>query len=174
MAQSLKGFPMIRTIMLTAALTTLAACGGKETPPANPESNVADTPASSEASELFAIEDAWVRLPLDGKSMTAAYFTLNTMTDAPATIISVTTPNAETAELHTHILEGTTLAMRKVDALEVPIGGSAELRPMSDHIMLFGVQEGLKEGDTVTLELTILSGGEPVVMTVNAPVKPLG
>jgi copper(I)-binding protein len=167
-----KGILMIRKILLGAACLTLVACGGNETPKPEKETQATAPAAKAElrAEDLFSVEDAWVRAPLSGSDKTAAYMKVNALTDTPAAMIAVTSPSAETLELHTHIMDGTTMAMRQVDEIEIP----AELRPMSDHIMLFGVDPDLKEGDTVTLEITILNGTTPVVLTVDAPVKALG
>lgn len=163
---------MIRTLLLGSTCLFLVACGGNETPKPEKEthSSAPAEKAELKAEELFAVEGAWVRAPLSGSDKTAAYMTVDALTDTPAAMIAVTSPSAETLELHTHIMDGTTMAMRQVDEIEIP----AELRPMSDHIMMFGVDPELKEGDTVTLEITILYGTTPVVLTVEAPVKALG
>lgn len=171
---------MFRTLLISTACVALAACGGQnKTNPAAASvaengTAVAPAPKASASTDLFSIENAYVRLPLDGKTTTAAYFSITALSDAPASILSVTTPDAGSAELHTHILDGAKMSMKRVDFIDIPIGGTAELRPMSDHVMLFETREGLQAGDIVRLEVTLLSNGEPVVMTIEAPVKGLG
>lgn len=164
---------MIRTLILTSALVSLAACGGaqEEATPAPVEKTVTEAPttpaAEAKAEDLFTVEGAWVRAPLAGSDKTGAYLTITPLTDTPASLVAANSDIAETLELHTHVMDGTTMAMRKVDFIEIP----AVLKPMSNHIMLFGVDPELKEGDTATLELVILSGSETMVLTVEAPVK---
>jgi copper(I)-binding protein len=59
-------------------------------------------------------------------------------------------------------------SMHEVDGVDIPAGGSAELKPGSYHVMLIGLQRDLKEGDLVTVTLTFQNGGQ---IAVEAPVK---
>lgn len=74
-------------------------------------------------------------------------------------LVKVTTPAAETAEVHETIMDGDVMKMRPVDALEIPAGGSITLQPGAMHIMLVGLKAPLKEGDVVPLELTFEKAG---------------
>jgi hypothetical protein len=58
--------------------------------------------------------------------------------------------------------------MHEVDGVDIPAGGSAELKPGSYHVMLIGLQQDIKEGDTVSITLTFQNAGK---VTVEAPVK---
>ena len=166
---------MLRSLTIGLSALALAACGNSdETPPATdaatPAAQTSD--ASTDApvtADQFKIDGAWVRMPLNGRDVTAAYFTLTSKTDAEAKLIAISTSASETAELHTHIFdkEASTMTMQRVDSFDLP----AELKPMGNHIMMFGVPPELAEGDTVTLELTILSGDESVTVTTEAPVS---
>jgi len=62
------------------------------------------------------------------------------------------------------------MRMRPIDGVEIPAGGSVELKPGGLHIMLLDVQRDLEPGQTVTLKLDFESGRS---LVVDAPVRPL-
>ena len=90
----------------------------------------------------------------------AAYVTLMNTGDAPDKLVSASTPAAERAELHTHIMEGGMMKMRHVEAIEVPAGGEIALEPGGLHIMLFGLTEPFVEGMSYPLTLGFERAGE--------------
>ena len=164
---------MYRKLIASIALLTLAACGGQDAP----KPSGTEAPAATEVADLtkfFVISDAYVRTPLLGSDQTSAYFTITSTADEPASVISVSSPQAESAELHTHLLENGMMAMRKVDSVDIAAHGKAEFRSMGDHVMMFGFNKDLAEGDTVSMTLIINMSGEPVVLTFDAPIRPLG
>lgn len=75
---------------------------------------------------------------------------------------------AETVELHTVTDEGGMMQMRPVPSIDVPANSSVELKPGGYHVMLIGLKQELKPGDTVNLKLTFEKAG---VMQVQAPVR---
>ena len=102
----------------------------------------------------------------------AAYVTLMNMGDAPDTLVSASTPAAERAELHTHIMEGGMMKMRHVGAIEIPAGGTIALEPGGLHIMLFGLTEPFVEGKTYPLKLRFERAGEvEVTVTIMEPAE---
>jgi hypothetical protein len=74
-------------------------------------------------------------------------------------LIGASTPAADRAEMHTHLMENGVARMRQVDAIDVPAGGSAELKPGGYHIMMFNLDKPLKEGETFPLTLTFEKAG---------------
>lgn len=74
-------------------------------------------------------------------------------------------------ELHTHIKEGDLMMMRQVEAIAVPAGGRAELKPGGDHVMFMGLHAPLKEGTTVPVTLTFEKAGK---IAVEMPVQAMG
>jgi copper(I)-binding protein len=75
---------------------------------------------------------------------------------------------AETVELHTVTNEGGMMQMRPVPSIDVPANGSVELKPGGFHVMLIGLKQELKPGETVTIKLTFEKAG---VVQVQAPVR---
>jgi copper(I)-binding protein len=56
------------------------------------------------------------------------------------------------------------LGMQKIDRLEIPAGGSVELKPGSYHLMLIGPTQELTVGDTIEMTLDFEKAG-PVKVT---------
>lgn len=103
-----------------------------------------------------AVTQAWARASVAANG--AAYVTLQSHGGADR-LVGASAPVARRAELHSHINDGGVMRMRPVEAVEVPAGGSAELKPGGDHIMLMGLNAPLKEGDSFPLTLTLEKGG---------------
>jgi copper(I)-binding protein len=67
---------------------------------------------------------------------------------------------AEVVELHTHVMDGTIMRMRKVDAIDVTGGSTTELKPGGLHVMLIGLKAPLKAGEKFPLTLKFERAGE--------------
>lgn len=111
----------------------------------------------------------WVRATPGGSNITAAFMQITS--DAGDTLVAAKSDAAGRVEVHTHIMDGDVMKMRRVDKLEIAKGTPRVLKPMSDHIMLMDVKQPLKEGDTVKMTLTFEKAGD---VTVEAPVQPVG
>jgi copper(I)-binding protein len=114
------------------------------------------------------VDDAFAPASIGAAKSGAIYFTIINETGSGDRLIAVSTPAARKAELHSTKHEDGVMKMRKMPALDVPAGGQAELKKGGNHVMLFGLTEPLKEGDTVSLTLTFETAGE---MTIEVPVK---
>lgn len=99
------------------------------------------------------IDGAWVRATPPNRDVTGAYLVIRNRSDQPRELLSVETPAAEFAELHTMRQVDDMMEMEKIERLVVPPQGEAVLEPGGDHIMLFGVSDQLTEGDSVSLTL---------------------
>ena len=169
---------MLRAIATAALVLGLTACG--QGPDTADHAGHADTgvPATESTvnfeSDSFIVENAWVRQPLMGQTTTAAYLTLTSRLSSNSRILAVYADKAETAELHTHSLEGGAMRMRKVEGIDIGAGETSELRQLDNHIMLFNVEEGLVAGDTVTLTLDIFHDATTERLTFEVPVRALG
>lgn len=62
------------------------------------------------------------------------------------------------------------MTMRRVEAIDIPAGGEAALEPGGDHLMLFGLEPGLKTGGSFPLTLLFETAG---AVTVEVRVAPL-
>jgi hypothetical protein len=106
-----------------------------------------------------AIHDAWARASLGQMRSGAAYLTLEVTGDRVERLIAVTSPIAEKATLHTHVMDGDVARMRPVAAIEIAPGAPTVLEPGGLHIMLTGLERSLVEGETFPLSLTFERAG---------------
>jgi copper(I)-binding protein len=103
------------------------------------------------------ITDAWARAT-PGKAVNgAAYLTL--VAPAADRLVAISTPVAGKAELHTMTMEGSVMRMRPLAALDLPAGQAVTLKPGAVHIMLQGLHEPLRAGQSFPLTLTFEKAG---------------
>lgn len=115
----------------------------------------------------IAVENAWARPTIGAGLTSAAYFTV-TDKDARDRLVSASTPVAAIAELHETIDDKGVMKMRKADGLALEPGKPARLAPGGYHLMLMGLKQPLKAGDTFPLTLRFEHAPE---MTVNVAVQ---
>jgi copper(I)-binding protein len=89
----------------------------------------------------------------------AAYMTLVNKGSAPDRLVSVSTPAAKKAEIHTHVMEGGMMKMGRVEALEIVPGEPTVLEPGGLHVMMIGLKEPLVEGKSFPLTLNFERAG---------------
>jgi copper(I)-binding protein len=116
------------------------------------------------------IDHPWARASA-GAANGAAYMVVTTSGAAPDQLIGASTPIAEKAELHTHLMEGDVMRMRAVKTIEVNPGEPATLEPGGLHVMLMGLKAPLKEGEQFPLTLTFEKAGS---VTVDVAVEAAG
>jgi copper(I)-binding protein len=109
------------------------------------------------------IEDAWSRVAMQGATG-VVYLTI-TDNGPPDRLMSITAPIAAKAELHESFTEQGVSKMRPVDGLAVAPGKATALAPGGYHIMLMGLKQPLKEGDSFPVTLSFEHSG-PVTATV--------
>lgn len=114
------------------------------------------------------IHDGWARASIGSAPNSAAYMTLMTSGDAGDKLLGASSPAAEAAELHTHLMENGIARMRPVEAIEVAPGEPTVLEPGGLHLMLMGLKGKLEEGDAMPLTLTFEKAGE---VTLDIPIR---
>ncbi|MDX1741129.1 MAG: copper chaperone PCu(A)C [Rhodothermales bacterium] len=153
-------------LSLTAALLMASAC----------------QPASPPAPDVQ-IADVWARpsRPMMGQShmadstaapvsTSAVYLTLTNAGGIADTLIGANTDVANAVEIHKSLMEDGVMRMRQVQSVEIPAGGSAELKPGGLHIMLIGLRRDLAVGDQFGVILQLAQGGDrPVDVVVRQP-----
>jgi copper(I)-binding protein len=77
-------------------------------------------------------------------------------------LLSVTFPKTVSArgELHTMKHDNGKMIMREVPKFEIPAGGKLKLAPGGDHLMIIGIQEPLKAGQTIKATLQFENAGK--------------
>ena len=111
-----------------------------------------------------AIEAPWSRATPGGAKVAAGYLTIKNGGAAPDRLVSATADIAERAEIHEMSMTDGMMKMRQVtDGVAVPAGGSVVLAPQGYHLMLLGLKQPLKEGDTFAGTLTLERAGTVAV-----------
>jgi periplasmic copper chaperone A len=102
-----------------------------------------------------------------GAKSASVYLTLqNTGPDAD-TLVGISTDSAGMAMMHATKIENGVAKMTMSDEIAIPGGGTLELKPSGNHIMLEDLKAPLKQGDTLTLSLKFKKSG---IVTVKVPV----
>lgn len=119
--------------------------------------------------DAIEIHDAHARI-MPGAKVGAAYLRIANAGKEPDRLIAVSTPIASKAELHSVTDDNGVMKMRPVDGIALKPGETVELKPGGLHIMLTGVQGGLKPGDTFPLTLMFeKAGAKSVSASVDKP-----
>lgn len=137
---------------LLAAAASLLIAGGAMAQPGQPK-----------------IENAWARATPGKAENGAAYLTV--VSPVPDKLTGVSTPSAKSAELHNMTMEDGVMKMRPLPSgIDLPAGQPVTLKPGGIHIMLMGLKQPLKKGDSLPLTLTFEKAGtEEVTVAVEGP-----
>ena len=130
---------------------------------------VATASASAQTGSVSVISP-WARATPAGAAAAAIYLTLEAHTADK--LVSVSTPAAKQAELHTMSMEGGVMKMRALpNGIDLPAGEKVTLKPGGMHIMLTGLTGPLKEGENVPLTLNF---AKSAAQQVSVPVQKVG
>lgn len=119
------------------------------------------------ASANVEIEGAVARVASSLAQTAAVYLSIRNHSDADDRLYRIEGDVADRIEIHTHIQdEAGVMRMRELeDGIAIASGGTHELAPGGDHIMLLGLTEPLEQGDTFEL-LLFFDVSIPVTITV--------
>jgi len=115
------------------------------------------------------VSNAWARATPSKAENGAAYVTI--VSPTPDRLLSASSPAAKKAELHTMEMAGMVMKMRPIAGLDIPAGQPVALKPSGEHIMLIGLQQPLREGQSFTLTLNFEKAG---ARTVSVAVEKAG
>ncbi|WP_458524413.1 copper chaperone PCu(A)C [Onishia taeanensis] len=94
----------------------------------------------------------------------AAYLDITVNGERPARLIGVESPASDRVEIHTLRLDGETMTMRPVEALEIAPGETLTMRPGGGpHLMLLELKAPLVAGESVPLTLEFAERGRMAV-----------
>jgi periplasmic copper chaperone A len=118
------------------------------------------------------VKSAWVRSTVPAQMVSGAFMEITSKTGA--TLVGVSTPVAEDAEVHEMKSEDGVMKMRAMPRLALPAGKAVTLSPGGYHIMLMGLKRQLKAGDKVDITLMVEDANKRVKrVRVNAYVRDL-
>lgn len=135
--------PPVR-IAAASAMIALASCSANDPEPAKIE-----------------VSNAWARATVPGQSSAAAYLTIANTGDGDDRLLSVSTPIASDASLHSSSSEGGVMRMRALsDGIAIPAGATVKLQPSGNHAMLTGLSAPLAKSSSFPLTLRFERTGE--------------
>jgi len=110
----------------------------------------------SAQAQSIQIRDAWVRSTVPGQKGSGAFMKITAT--AGARLTGVSSPLAGVAEVHEMKMDGDVMKMRAVPVLDIPAGGTVELKPGGYHLMLMDLKQALPVGGTVPVTLMFKDG----------------
>lgn len=114
-----------------------------------------------------------LRAPLGLSHATAAYVEIENLGSSDDKLLSVSCNCAQEASLHTMRMNGTMMEMSEAkDGFDIKSGQALSLKPGGDHIMVMGLNDGLKAGQPVELTLRFARSGEVRLMAPVEGLKP--
>jgi copper(I)-binding protein len=155
----------------TLALT-LSACGSTTDSTATPSGSGTTAPSSPASATPLTLLDGWAKATEgstgDMASMTGVFGMLKNTGTEPVHITGGMSPVASMVETHITVkgADGVMKMQKAADGFTIPAGGTFELKPGANHIMLMGLHHPLKVGEKVEVELTTDSG--PVTIEASA------
>jgi copper(I)-binding protein len=96
------------------------------------------------------IDEGYVRKPIPGRSMSAAFMTINNTGAADVVLKTAAIEGARSVEMHTHTHKDGVMRMRQLHELTIKAGDSVMLEPGGLHLMIFGIKK-LPENPQLTL-----------------------
>lgn len=113
-----------------------------------------ESTAQAEEAPLTA-EDTWTHAT--DAEMTGVFGEITNSGEEDVEIVSARSAEAETVELHEVVVDDDGVEqMRQIEGgFPVPAGGSLQLEPGDDHLMLMGLDQQLHPGDSVEIILTL-------------------
>ena len=118
------------------------------------------------------VEAATVRATAPGQQ--TAMGDLSITSKQIALLVGVSTPVAQSVEMHLMSHDNGMMKMREVQEIPLPAGRMMNLNQEGYHLMLMNLQEPIMEGASVPLTLTIrLANKKTIKLETTATVKPL-
>lgn len=86
------------------------------------------------------VEEGFVRKPIPGRSMSAAFMSIRNTGAEDVVIKTAAIEGAKSVEIHTHSHQDGVMRMRQLHSLEIKAGQAVSLEPGGLHLMVFGIK----------------------------------
>jgi len=157
-----KIFSFLALLLVVSGLTACAA--------------ITATSQPAVAQNGIQIFDPWVRAAVmkhdmggemqSGGAVTGAFMLVQNTNDQADMLLGAASDAAEDVQIHETTMRDGVMSMAEIYGIEIPAQGHVELKPGGYHIMLIGLKEELKDGDTLEIKLYFQNAGEISVETV--------
>jgi copper(I)-binding protein len=131
-------------------------------------------PLAAHSFRLGALEigHPWARQTAPGQSVGGGFLTVRNSGKQADRLLGATSPAAARVEIHSMAMDGGVMRMRPVPGgFAIPAGGTLDLKPGANHLMLIGLRKPLALGTTVPLTLRFQRSG---TVTVQLKVESIG
>jgi periplasmic copper chaperone A len=136
--------PLKAAAALAALSLVVAACSGGASP----------STSASQGAGTIKVEGAWARPSMGMERAVAVYMTLTNETGTADALVGAESPAAATVEVHETTADPSgQMAMHPVEKIDLPAGGTVELKTGGYHIMLIDLTGDLMAGDEVEVTL---------------------
>ncbi|EIJ35624.1 protein of unknown function DUF461 [Thiothrix nivea DSM 5205] len=165
--------PTFRAVLLGSLIALMSACNaetdaGKAAALADATKPAVTAETAVKVADVVKVENPYARAVPPGQPNSASFMTLVNESDVDHSVKSAASPVAATVELHTHTNNNGVMEMRQVEQIDVPAKGRTELKPGGLHVMLIGLKQDMKVGETAPITLTFEDGSST---TVDAPIQ---
>ncbi len=112
----------------------------------------------------ISIAKQWLRATPPAASVAGGFLTITNNSSQQETLIAVEFEGAKKSEIHEMKMADGIMIMRPLkDGIEIPAGKSVVLKPGAKHLMLMGLKDQLKDGQTQKIRLIFAVSGELLV-----------
>jgi periplasmic copper chaperone A len=123
-------------------------------------SAVTHVQAQTSTTSSISVEHPWARATPAGAKTGAAYLTLVNNGTSADRLIHASTPMAEKVQVHQEIDENGVMKMRELPVVEIGPGAALTFKPGGTHMMIIGLKQPLKKGQTFPLTLDFEKAGK--------------
>jgi len=120
------------------------------------------------AADGVVVRDAWSRATPPGTTVGVAYFVIDNR-GAGDRLLRISTPIAKQAELHVSSMNSGVMKMEQLKTVDIKKNSRTTFAPGGMHVMLIGLPQPIKTGDSFPLTLTFAKAG-----SVQTTVRVLG
>jgi periplasmic copper chaperone A len=99
------------------------------------------------------VSGAWARATAPGQSDAAVQFSITSQQDV--WLLGISSPVAESVELHIMKQENGMMKMRRIPSLPLPARSRVDLGAAGTHVMLIKLKHPLKEGDSIPFTVNV-------------------
>lgn len=113
------------------------------------------------------IDHAHARPTVPGQSSGAAYLSIENKGSSSDKLLTISSPIAQSAEVHNTVMDGNIMRMREVSELELQPSAHVVMAPGDGyHIMLVGLKKALVPGERIPLNLRFEKAGKITIDAV--------
>src|SRR5258708_28226990 len=113
----------------------------------------AQSHAQTPGQNTIVVEQPWARATPAGAKTGAVYVTLINNGSAGDRLLGATTPVADKVQFHSAREDNGVSRMREMRTVELAPGARVSFNPGGKHIMVVGLKQALKEGQSLPLTL---------------------